>query len=409
MPSGRGLVVFGAGLAMWVAARVVGSSGLEAVAIGLVALPFLAGLFVRWGRTRIRIRRRLSDVRVAPGTRVTVRIDVENDAPVPSSFLLVEDRLPAALGRPARLVVSGIQARTSQAVSYTVLPQTRGRYRLGPLTVDVSDPFALTRQRLEFDERDDLLVTPEIEDLFATPDSAIGQSWGASRARQLFRTGEEYYTMRQYQEGDDLRRIHWPSVARTGALMIRQDESSRRASGLVFLDNRGQAIGQMHSPAFERAVSVAATLGVMLAQRGFTLRLATAENPPAAVSEERFLDALSGISHAQARSIGPSLAHLRAGASADTSLVFVSAPPAPGELASLIRAGAGFGPRLVVLVHPVDPQTLPPGRAAQLEGRATQAHLSFARAGWDCIVLTPATKLKDRWHAPKERPLARSV
>lgn len=409
MPSGRGLVVFGAGLAMWVAARIVGSPGLEVVAIGLVALPFLAGLFVRWGRTRIRIRRRLSDVRVAPGTRVTVRIDVDNDAPVPSSFLLVEDRLPSVLGRPARLVVSGIQAHTSQSVSYTVLPQTRGRYRLGPLTVDVSDPFALTRQRLEFDERDDLLVTPEIEDLFAAPDSGLGQSWGASRARQLFRTGEEYYTMRQYQEGDDLRRIHWPSVARTGVLMIRQDESSRRASGLVFLDNRGQALGQIHSPAFERAVSVAATLGVMLAQRGFVLRLATAETPPAAVSEERFLDALSGIAHAQARSIGPSLAHLRAGASADTSLVLVAAPPAPGELASLMRAGAGFGPRLVVLVHPVDPQSLPPGRAAQLEGRATQAHLSFARAGWDCIVLTPSTKLKDRWHAPKERPLARSV
>jgi len=409
MPSGRGLVVFGVGLAMWVAARLVGSSGMEVVGIGLVALPFLAGAFVRWGHTRLRIRRHLSDVRVAPGTRVTVRLDVENASPVPSPVLLVEDRLPAALGRPARLVVSGLPGKGSQGVAYTVLPQTRGRYRLGPLTVDVSDPFALTRQRLEFDEIDELLVTPEIEDLFAAPDSGLGPNWGATRARQLFRTGEEYYTMRQYQLGDDLRRIHWPSVARTGDLMIRQDESSRRASGLVFLDNRGHALGQAHSPAFERAVSVAATLGVMLAQRGFALRLGTTEAPAATVSEERFLDALSGIGHASARSVGPALAHLRAGATADTSLVYVAAPPAPGELSSLIRAGSGFGPKLAVLVHPVDPQTLPPGRAAQLEGRATQATMAFARAGWDCIVLTPSTPLKERWHAPRERPLARSV
>ena len=409
MPSGRGLVVFGVGLAMWVAARLVGSSGMEVVGIGLVALPFLAGAFVRWGHTRLRIRRHLSDVRVAPGTRVTVRLDVENASPVPSPVLLVEDRLPAALGRPARLVVSGLPGKGSQGVAYTVLPQTRGRYRLGPLTVDVSDPFALTRQRLEFDEIDELLVTPEIEDLFAAPDSGLGPNWGATRARQLFRTGEEYYTMRQYQLGDDLRRIHWPSVARTGDLMIRQDESSRRASGLVFLDNRGHALGQAHSPAFERAVSVAATLGVMLAQRGFALRLGTTEAPAATVSKERFLDALSGIGHASARSVGPALAHLRAGATADTSLVYVAAPPAPGELSSLIRAGSGFGPKLAVLVHPVDPQTLPPGRAAQLEGRATQATMAFARAGWDCIVLTPSTPLKERWHAPRERPLARSV
>ncbi|HWC72195.1 MAG TPA: DUF58 domain-containing protein [Actinomycetota bacterium] len=409
MPSGRGLVVFGAGLAMWVAARIVGSSGIEVVGIGLVALPFIAGLFVRWGRTKLRVRRRLSDVRVPPGTRVTVQLDVGNEAPVPSPFLLIEDRIPAALGRPARLVVSGLPARDARQVGYTVLPQRRGRYRLGPLTVDVSDPFALTRQRLEFDEMEDLLVTPEIEDLLAAPDSELGPNWGATRARQLFRTGEEYYTMRQYQLGDDLRRIHWPSVARTGDLMIRQDESSKRASGLVFLDNRGHALGQSHSPAFERAVSVAATLGVLLAQRGFSLRFGTTEAPPAAVGEDRFLDALAGISHASARSVGPSLAHLRTGASADTSLVYVAAPPAPGELSSLIRAGAGFGPKLAVLVHPVDPLTLPPGRAAQLEGRATQATMAFARAGWDCIVLTPSTPLKDRWHAPRERPLARSV
>ena len=271
---------------------------------------------MRWGRTRLRIRRRLSDVRVAPGTRVTVRLDVENEAPVPSPFLLIEDRLPATLGRPARLVVSGLPGKTSHQVGYTVLPQTRGRYRLGPLTVDVSDPFALTRQRLEFDEVDDLLVTPEIEDLFAAPDSGLGPNWGATRARQLFRTGEEYYTMRQYQLGDDLRRIHWPSVARTGDLMIRQDESSRRASGLVFLDNRGHALGQSHSPAFERAVSVAATLGVLLAQRGFSLRLGTTEAPPATVSEERFLDALAGISPrlgALGRSLARPPAHRRLG------------------------------------------------------------------------------------------------
>ena len=258
-------------------------------------------------------------------------------------------------------MVAGLPAHGGQHVAYTVLPQARGRYRLGPLTVDVSDPFALTRQRMEFDDVDDLLVTPEIEDLFAAPESGLGPNWGATRARQLFRTGEEYYTMRQYQLGDDLRRIHWPSVARTGDLMIRQDESSRRASGLVFLDNRGHLLGQSHAPAFERAVSVAATLGVLLAQRGFTLRLATTETPPAAVSEERFLDALAAISHASARSVGPSLAHLRAGASVDTSLVYIAAPPAPGELTSLIRAGAGFGPKLVVLVHPVDPAQPAPG------------------------------------------------
>jgi uncharacterized protein (DUF58 family) len=253
------------------------------------------------------------------------------------------------------------------------------------------------------------VVTPEVEDLSRSPDPATGGTFGASRATQLFRTGEEFYTMRPYHEGDDLRRIHWPSVARTGALMIRQDETSRRASGLVFLDSRMQSIGQTHTPAFERAVSAAASVGFLLANNGFSLRLATADTPPAVLSLDRFLDALAGVSHAGARSIGPALVNLRTGASPDTTLVLVAAPPVPTELATLIRAGAGFGPKLALLVHPFDPSTLPPERQAQLEGRATQARLAMTRGGWDCLVLSPSGSLVERWHAPRDRALASSV
>ncbi len=408
-PSGRGAAVFFSGLTMWLVARIIGSPGLEVIGLGLAALPAIAALFVRWGHQRIVIRRHLSDVRVVPGTRVTVHIDVENRSPVSTSFLMLEDRLPSALGRSARLVVAGIPGHRSQKTSYTVLPQSRGRYQLGPLLVDVSDPFALIRQRLEFDEREELIVTPEIEDLSAAPESSFGANAGASRTRNLFRTGEEYYTMRQYQEGDDLRRIHWPSVARTGALMIRQDESSQRSSGLVFLDSREGALGQAHGAAFERAVSVAATLGVVLSRGGFSLKLATSDTSAAALSEERFLEALTSVSHVQVRSIGPALAHLRAGASGDTTLVMVAAPPQPAELISVVRSGGAFGPKLAVLIYPVDPDSLPPERQAQLEGRATQARLTLIRAGWDCIILAPSMRLKDRWNAPRERLLVHSV
>jgi uncharacterized protein (DUF58 family) len=408
MLTGRGVTILNAGVAMWLVARTIGSPGLEVVGVGLAALPLLAILFARWSKRRIVARRRLSDVRVLPGTRVNVVVDLENRSVGPTSFLLLEDRLPPALGRPARLVVVGVGGRTGQRVSYSVLPQARGRYGIGPLSVDISDPFGLTRRRLDFDERDELLVTPEIEDLSTPPDPSQGPSFGLSRARQLLRTGQDYYTMREYQEGDDLRRIHWPSVAKTGELMIRQDEATRRANGLVFLDNRQPALGQSHTQAFERAVSAVASVGVLLANAGFSLRFATAQMPATLYTRERFLDALAGVSHSPARTIGPSLAQLRAASSADTSLVFVSAPPAPTELASLLRAGAGFGPRLAIFVYPTDPASLPLDRQAQMEGRATQARLALSRAGWDCIVLSPSMRLLERWHTPRERQLVSS-
>ena len=255
MPSVRGVLVLAAGLGLWLVSRITGSSTLHMVAVGLTALPLGAWALARKGRPELVVHRRLSEPRAAPGQRVTVEIDVENKSSSATPVLLLADRVPSTLGRQANLVLSRVPGRTHQWVSYALTPQTRGRYFLGPITIDLSDAFSLTRVRLEFDERDEFLVTPEIEHLAAGPVSPYGAGVGLAATRHLFRTGEEFYTMREYQTGDDLRRLHWASVARTGQLMIRQDESSRRSSAVLFLDTRISALGQNGSPGFEKGVS----------------------------------------------------------------------------------------------------------------------------------------------------------
>jgi uncharacterized protein (DUF58 family) len=402
----RGLTLSLAGVGMWLLARIVGSSGLEVAAVGLAAAPFLASLTVRKGPAGITVGRRISQVRVQPGIRVTVTLEVANTSTTATPLLLLEDALPAPLGRPARLVLTDLRPRSSRSVSYPLVPRARGHHHIGPLTVDATDAFGLARRRVRLEGRDTLIVTPEVEDLSIPPEAGSGSGFGASRSRQLLRTGEDYYTMRRYQEGDDLRRIHWPSVARTGDLMIRQDEASRRASALLFIDNREASLGRAYTPAFERAVSAAASVGALLVTSGFALRIAGADRPAAAQTGDTFLDALAGFREAPVHALGAALTALRSAGSPETSLVFVGAPPAPQELSSLSRAAAGFGPKLAICVHPVDPATAPASRREQLTSRATQATLTLTRAGWDCIVLTPTTRLLDRWHTPKQRRAA---
>lgn len=409
MPSGRGVLVFAAGLAVWVGARITGSTTLHMVAVGLVVLPFVAAAFARWSRQRLRLRRRLSDTRVQPGQRVHVELEVENRSPTPTAFLLVEDRLPSALGRSARLVIAAMPPKDRQRVRYSLTPRRRGRYLLGPVTIDLSDPFALTRLRVEFDEREELVVAPEVESLTGGPDSPFGLTSGSALARHLFRTGEDFYTMRQYVEGDDLRRIHWPSVARSGHLMIRQDESARRSSAVLFVDTRDSSVGQTHGPCFEKVVSAAASVGILLLRYGFTLQLVTTQSAPQRVGEEALLDALAAVGHHTSRALSTGLARLRLVAASDTTLVTVGSPPPPSELASLLRVGATFGPKVAVLVHPTDPETLPPDRRAQLEGRATQAQTSMSRSGWEVVVLPPSGRLREVWHASRTRPLVISA
>jgi uncharacterized protein (DUF58 family) len=402
------VVVLAAGVGLWAVGRITGSPTLHIVAVGLIILPFAAALFARWSRQRLRVQRRLSDQRTPPGRRVVVDLEIDNESPASTSFLLVEDRVPAVLGRAARLVITGIPGRGRARASYTLVPHARGRFSLGPTFVDVSDPFALTHARVEFDQRDELVVTPEVEELETGPRSPFGTVSGLSLARHLFRTGQDFYTMRPYQEGDDLRRIHWPSVARSGELMIRQDESNRRSSAVLFLDTRENAVGRTHGPSFERSVSAAASIGVFLGRYGFGLQLATPQLPPKPTTQDQLLDALAGLDHAKSQPLGPALTALRGVAGADTTLVAVTAPPLPAEITPLTRVGAVFGPKLMVLVYPVDPQTLPPDAERDLEGRASTARLSLTRAGWEVLVLSPSGKLRDVWQRTRDRAQALS-
>ena len=205
MPTRRGWAAIAAGLSLWIAARLIGSPDLHMLSVGLLVLPLITILYVRWTRVRLGIRRHLSPSRVFAGSRSVMDLTVENLGRTTTSFLLLEDAMPASLGRPARLVVSGVPPRNKQTVSYSIVCRQRGRYRVGPLTIYVSDPFGLARVRLQTSGSSDLLVYPQIEDLDGRHLTSQGVGAGESTVRHLYRSAAEFYTMREYVTGDDLR------------------------------------------------------------------------------------------------------------------------------------------------------------------------------------------------------------
>ena len=72
-------------------------------------------------------------------------------------------------------------------------------------------------------------------------------------------------TLREYAPGDDLRHVHWRSTARRGHLMMRQNETRRRAPVLLMLDVRPAT----HDRAsFERGVEAVASIATALDRAG---------------------------------------------------------------------------------------------------------------------------------------------
>jgi len=397
MPTRRGWSAFAAGLAVWVAARFTGSPDLHILAAGITVLPILAIGFVRWSKVRLEVHRHLSAVRMFAGSRVTVTLTLENLGRTTTSFLLLEDGVPASLGRPARLVMAGIPPRNQQSASYTLSCRHRGRYTLGPLAVFLSDPFGLARTRMTYGVENELVVYPQVEELEGRPLVSRGAGTGESAVRQLYRSAADFYTMRSYVTGDDLRRIHWPSVARTGELMIRQDEATRRSAAVVFLDNRVAALGHRGSPAFERGVSAAASIALSMGRTGLAMRFASVDRRPDLVSEEDLLEILASATHAKTRTLTEALLAMRSSALADTTLAFVSSPPRPAELGVIIKTGSAFGRKLGVFVTPVSLSTLSPDARNEMETRIARARAALQRAGWEVHIIQPEGGLAESW------------
>jgi uncharacterized protein (DUF58 family) len=270
----RGRSFLAAAAAAGLSALILGEKDLLRVAVLLVVLPLLAAAYVARSRYRLACTRTCEPQRVPVGTTARVRLRLKNQSRLVCGTLLLEDRLPYALGTRPRLVMERLAPDQVSSVTYTVRAEVRGRYEIGPLVVRLTDPFGLCELTRSFRTVDSLTVTPEVVPL--PPARLLGQYTGSgeSRTRSVAVHGEDDAATREYRHGDDLRRVHWRSTARVGELMVRREEQPWESRATVVLDTRAYAHrGEGPTASFEWVASAAASISVHLRQAGFKIRL----------------------------------------------------------------------------------------------------------------------------------------
>ena len=273
----RGRCFLAAGLAAIICGIQIGER--DFVRIGLLAMlvPALAWLLLRRTERNVWVRRNVSATsRSRPGRPPRSRWRSATPVAGPAPCCWRRSSRLRSVRRPASWSTPSLPARSPRAAT-GCSTESRGRYPVGPMHVRVGDPLGMVDLDQVIPSTATVLVTPRTEPL---PAIALTGRWagaGDNRTRDLLGGGSPDVTIREYRLGDDLRRIHWPTTARVGELMVRREEQQWQSRCTVLIDNRRISHrGYGAKSSMERAVSVTASIMRYLVAQDFEVRLVSA-------------------------------------------------------------------------------------------------------------------------------------
>ena len=233
----------------------------------------LIGTYI-WGKVGlwgldVRVQRRLGYREV--GGNFVSQISVTNSAG-PKPMLVVQEQTTFPGPKGGRVI--NLSTHSTEMWANRIAASRRGDYIIGPITVTSADPFGIFRHRRTFGTAQQVMVYPATVPLplFALPRRG---SPGEGERRSPFSTTSPMVTsVREYLPTDTFGRIHWPTTARTGQLMVKQFEQDTGSDVWLVLDlHRNVHAGEGDESTEEYGVTIAASLAHRLLDSGLAVGL----------------------------------------------------------------------------------------------------------------------------------------
>ena len=241
----------------------------NAAAVHFMVAALIGVLLVSYISSRFSVlalgwRREAAD-RVFEHEPLTIMTELSNRGRLPRFLLTVVDRLPEHMRaeQPPEFVLPALWPGEKVKLAYQAYAAKRGVDTRGPLRVSVSDPFGVFQRFVPFQATGEAIVYPrpvQLTDL-ETSDAVSDPAQSGGERSQASESGLEFYGIRDYQPGDELRRIHWPATARHNRLTVIEFERGASRSLTVILDAvKGSEFGAGADTTLEVGVRAAASL-----------------------------------------------------------------------------------------------------------------------------------------------------
>lgn len=339
------------GLGAVIAAVCLGGFGLwwdyeELIVAGVgIAVLTLTSIWAAKRPLRATITRRVATIRVPRGDPVNIAYRIRNTSRFRTGRATIVDRCDT---ETCRIELDHVAPNTAVDFFGSLATHRRGVFDVGPYDVERIDPFWLAVGTTKHDVVGSVTVHPKVYQVIGPHGATRVVESDSVLRRASSDPMSGFVSMREYVAGDDPRLIHWPTTARTGTLMVRENVEVRRPEFTVVLDT-SRNVGT--SDDFEEAVDVAATLAAHAIRSGLDVVVRTT-NPNHAgrtsplVDEGSVLDLLTPVTRSDDGEL-LTIASLFSRGFDHTSVVMVTGPTGPSSrFASLeqmlvVRIGVG--------------------------------------------------------------------
>ena len=244
---------------------------------GLSSFLLISILLTRWVLRGLRISREGPDA-VHRGEKFAVTIRVENHkSVVPAVSLRLESaRQP---GQTAAYVLK-IPPRRAAVVRMSEVFDRRGVQILPQIDIACAFPFGLFESRRRQRDTLEVVVYPRV---IAVRAAVLEHLPGLRDAPRVARgDGDEFFSLRDYIRGDDLRRVAWRVSARRGNLVVKEMARETTRFVVFVLDTVWQADLDNFDDLFEEAVELVASLAVTMLNQQYTVSIVTPSSALAA-------------------------------------------------------------------------------------------------------------------------------
>jgi uncharacterized protein (DUF58 family) len=313
----------------WVAGLMLGWLEVLVAAIVLTVTLVCAIVFVL-GRFKYDVVLDLAQARVTVGDRAVGRLDVRNG----SSRALLPSvmELPVGSGTAA-FPVPRLPRGGSHEEIFTIPTRRRSVITVGPVKSVRADPLGLLRREMTWTNEQEVFVHPRVKNLTGSSTGFLKDLEGRV-TNDITNSDVNFHALRDYVPGDDRRHIHWKTTARTGQLMVRQFEETRRSHLAVLLSTRAEDYA--NDEEFELAVSVCGSLGLQAIKEDRGVTVLVNEAALRGDHRTRLMDDLSRIELESRKSKLVDLARAAGMAAADFSVIafVIGSRVTPTELRS---------------------------------------------------------------------------